>query len=83
MGFHMITEMQRSNNVKFTEEKLKKNCSLKKVNVISWENFVVAIAFIADCHTYVREYNIQNFAVQPQRDKMIDVFLRLLKFKWI
>jgi len=45
------------------------------------EDYMVGMAYIADCHTYKREVNLEKFDLARERNKMIDLYLSLLKFK--
>ena len=53
------------------------------VEVMNWEQFTIAMAYIAECHTYKIEPDIENVNVIKQRDKLVDTFLMFLKFKWV
>ena len=44
------------------------------------EDYMVGMAYIADCHTYKREVELENFNVERERNKMVDLYLSLLKF---
>ena len=45
------------------------------------EDYMVGMAYVADCHTYKREVNLEKFDLERERCKMIDLYLSLLKFK--
>lgn len=45
------------------------------------EDYLVGIAYVADCHTFARETDLDNFDVDRERAKMVDLFLSLMKFK--
>ena len=45
------------------------------------EDYMVAMAYVADCHTYHREVNLEKFDIGRERNKMIDLYLSLLNFK--
>ena len=51
-----------------------------EVAVTCEEDYMVAMAYVADCHTYAREINLELFNVDAERDKMVDLFLRMLSF---
>ena len=42
------------------------------------EDYMVAMAYIADCHTYKREVSLEKFDVDKERAKMVDLYLSLL-----
>ena len=44
------------------------------------EDYMVAMAYVADCHTYKREVNLENTNWDVERSKMVDLYLRLLNF---
>ena len=52
-----------------------------EVCVTSDEDYMVAMAYVADCHTYKREVNLEKFDVQRERNKMVDAYLSLLNFQ--
>ena len=52
-----------------------------EVAVTCEEDYMVAMAYVADCHTYAREINLELFNVDAERDKMVDLFLRMLSFQ--
>ena len=43
---------------------------------------MIAMAYIADCFTFNRNIDLETFNVNRERNKMIDLLLALLKFKW-
>ena len=45
------------------------------------EDYMVAMAYVADCHTYKREVNLENTDWERERSKMVDLFMRLLNFQ--
>ena len=45
------------------------------------EDYMVAMAYVADCHTYKREVNMEKFDLERERSKMVDLYLSLLNFK--
>ena len=52
-----------------------------EVAVTCEEDYMVAMAYVADCHTFDREINLELFDVDQERDKMVDLFLRMLSFQ--
>lgn len=42
---------------------------------------MVGMAYIADCQTYKRDVDLENFDIERERNKMVDLYLSLLKFK--
>lgn len=44
------------------------------------EDYLVGMAYIADCHTYKRVVDLEKFNVDRERSKMLDLYLTLLKF---
>lgn len=52
-----------------------------EVAVTCEEDYMVAMAYVADCHTFDREINLELFDVDLERDKMVDLFLRMLNFQ--
>ena len=46
------------------------------------EDYLVGMAYVADCHTFVREVNLEKFDLERERAKMVDLFLQVLKFEW-
>lgn len=44
------------------------------------EDYMVAMAYVADCHTFQKEVNLEKFDIDTERSKMVDMFMRLLKF---
>ena len=45
------------------------------------EDYMVAMGYVAYCHTYKRVVNLENFDIERERNKMVDLYLSLLKFK--
>lgn len=45
------------------------------------EDYMVAMAFVADCHTYRREVQLDKLDIGRERKKMIDLYLSLLNFE--
>ena len=45
------------------------------------EDYMVAMAYVADCHTYKREVNLESNDWARERNKMVDLYLRLLHFQ--
>lgn len=45
------------------------------------EDYMVAMAYVADCHTYKREVNLESNDWDRERNKMVDLYLRLLHFQ--
>lgn len=45
------------------------------------EDYMVGMAYVADCHTYKREVNLEKFDLERERNKMVDLYLSLLRFK--
>ena len=45
------------------------------------EDYMVGMAYVADCHTYKRDVNLEKFDLNRERNKMVDLYLSLLKFK--
>lgn len=52
-----------------------------EVCVTCEEDYMVAMAYVADCHTYKREVNLENTDWNRERNKMVDLFMRLLNFQ--
>ena len=46
------------------------------------EDYMIAMAYIAECHTYNRAVNLELFNIDRERNKMLDLFLALLNFEW-
>ena len=46
------------------------------------EDFMIGMAYVADCHTYKRHVDLEKFYINSERSKMVDLFLSLLKFEW-
>ena len=44
------------------------------------EDYMVGMGYVADCHTYKRDVNLDKFNIERERNKMIDLYLSLLKF---
>ena len=44
------------------------------------EDYMVAMAYVADCHTYKREVNLDTTDWNRERSKMVDLYLHLLNF---
>lgn len=63
----------------FSEEDIDGGTS--EVCVSCEEDYLVAMAYVADCHAFYREVNLETFDVVRERNKMVDLFLSLLKFK--
>ena len=51
-----------------------------EVCVACEEDYMVAMAYIADCHTFRREVCLEKFNVDLERNRMIDMYLNLLNF---
>ena len=47
------------------------------------EDYMVAMAYVADCHTYKREVQLESTDWERERCKMVDLFMRLLNFQWV
>ena len=45
------------------------------------EDYMVGMAYVADCATYKRNIDLEKFDVDRERNKMVDLYLQLLKFK--
>ena len=45
------------------------------------EDYMIAMAYVADCHTYNREVDLDKFDIDTERSKMIDLYLKMLSFK--
>ena len=45
------------------------------------EDYMIGMAYVADCHTFVREVNLEKFDLERERNKMIDLYLQVLKFE--
>ena len=45
------------------------------------EDYMVAMAYVADCHTYKREVNLDTTDWDRERNKMVDLFMRLQNFQ--
>ena len=46
------------------------------------EDYMVGMAYVADCMTYKRLVDLEKFDCDRERKKMVDLYLQLLKFKW-
>lgn len=44
------------------------------------EDYMVSMAYVAECHTFRREVDLEKFDVARERNKMVDLYLRLIKF---
>ena len=44
------------------------------------EDYMVAMAYVAECHTFQREVNLEKFEIVKERNKMVDLYMRMLKF---
>mgnify|MGYP007004898284 CR=1 FL=1 len=53
-----------------------------EVKVTCDEDYLVAMAYVADCHTYKRDVTLELADWNHERNKMVDLFLRLLNFQW-
>ena len=51
-----------------------------EVCVVCDEDYMVAMAYVADCHTFQKEVNLEKFDIEKERNKMVDMFMRMLKF---
>ena len=49
-----------------------------EVCVVCDEDYMVAMAYVADCHTFQREVNLEKFDIVKERNKMVDLYMRLL-----
>lgn len=54
---------------------------IQEVCVDCEEDYLVSMAYIADCYTYNRVIDLETFNVGRERNKMVDLLLALLKFK--
>ena len=52
-----------------------------EIEVTCEEDYLVGMAYIADCHTYKREVQLEKFNLERERNKMVDLYLNMLKFK--
>ena len=46
-----------------------------------WENFTIAMAYMAELQIYKKPINLNDFVAISMRDKMVDTFVQLLKFR--
>ena len=68
------------NNNEFQEDDV--DGGIQSVCVSCEEDYMIAMAYIADCFTFNRNIDLETFNVNRERNKMIDLLLALLKFKW-
>ena len=52
-----------------------------EIAVTCEEDYMVAMAYVADCHTFAREVNLETFSIDHERNKMVDIFLNMLSLK--
>ncbi len=52
-----------------------------EIPVVSWEEFVVVATHILEGHLYKREFKMNAIVMQQERDKLVDLFVQLLKFE--
>ena len=45
------------------------------------EDFMVGMAYIAECMTYKRKVDLEKFDCDHERKKMVDLYLQLLNFR--
>jgi hypothetical protein len=48
---------------------------IHSVPVFSEEDYMVAVAYIADCFTFGRQVNMEKFDVERERKRMVDLFI--------
>lgn len=51
-----------------------------EVCVTCEEDYMIAMAYVAECHTFKREVNLEKFDIELERNKMVDLYMRMLKF---
>ena len=51
------------------------------VAVLSWEKFTIAMAYMAELQIYKKPRKFDDFVVVSMRDKMVDIFVQLLRFR--
>ena len=49
-----------------------------EVCVHAEEDYMIAMAYVADCHTYNREVELDKFDIEVERNKMIDLYLKMI-----
>ena len=54
---------------------------IQSVCVACEEDYLIAMAYIADCYTFNRNIDLETFNVSRERNKMVDLLLSLLKFR--
>ena len=69
----------RYKNEQFEEEDV--DGGIQSVCVQCEEDYMIAMAYIADCFTFNRAIDLETFNVTRERNKMIDLLLALLRFK--
>ena len=55
---------------------------IQSVCVSCEEDYMISMAYIADCFTFNRNIDLETFNVNRERNKMVDLLLFLLKFEW-
>jgi len=51
---------------------------LNAVCVTCEEDYMIAMVYIADCHTFKRNVDLETFNLERERNKMIDTLLAML-----
>ena len=49
--------------------------------MLSWEKFTIAMAYMAELQIYKKPRKFDDFVVVSMRDKMVDIFVQLLRFR--
>lgn len=52
-----------------------------EVCVTCEEDYMVAMAYVAECHTHKRDIDLERFDISRERKKMVDLFMNLLNFE--
>lgn len=56
------------------------NASFEPIRVVDWEKFTIYMAYVAELHIYKKPVNFDDFIVVNMRDKLVDIFVQLLRF---
>lgn len=75
----MLDLAAKMTNKDFDEEDI--DGGVEGICVSNDEDMIVAICYVAECITFNRQPEMDQFNVNEQRQRILDAFIQLLKFK--
>jgi len=61
-------------------QQIQEDAESVEIPVNNWQEFVIAASNIAEAHAFKRQPKIDDFSLERSRNKLIDMFVQLLKF---